>query len=452
MRQRLLFLLMTCTFAGGMTTFTYCQESSTSKTKLDRDSARQLQEVIQAEFPNANVRLRPLHSSIIVSGSVETPEISQQIVQVAEDYYPKVINNIDTEYQPADTSLQLKIIKLSRLPADKAASTIKQLFDEYVIQGLRLEAHPDLNALIMRGRPELVSQLSALLNELDAASPTSHRDTTNPSSVAGPLTEQVVTAEQQVLNDRLADLRDQYHASAKKPSDKEKKKAAESLSKIRQLMEDAFDNRLGQQMDQVKRLQARLTTLQNRIEQREKQHSQLIDQATQELLNGERSVFPATAPRSPESTSPIQPTGGGDEFNVLLRLATQLGSIKNDVERTKKMHEKGYVSSAAVAEKELELKAANAQLGLMRGSYETAIQRTELQLRQAKVELEYATEEYAAARKSNDSSPGTIPQSQLRKLALEREQAALAVQRVELDLMEAHRQYDAFHATTVKEK
>ncbi|MFW6170605.1 MAG: type II and III secretion system protein family protein [Planctomycetota bacterium] len=56
--------------------------------------ARQLQMLIEAEFPDANVRVRPLSSSVYLSGYVPSPAAVQSIVKIAEDYYPKVVNDL----------------------------------------------------------------------------------------------------------------------------------------------------------------------------------------------------------------------------------------------------------------------------------------------------------------------------------------------------------------------
>ncbi len=56
--------------------------------------ARQLELVLQSEFPDAAIRVRPLASSVILTGFVDRPEIVDRVVRIASDYYPKVINNI----------------------------------------------------------------------------------------------------------------------------------------------------------------------------------------------------------------------------------------------------------------------------------------------------------------------------------------------------------------------
>ena len=56
--------------------------------------AKELQLLLETEFPNASIRVRPLQSSVVLSGWVDGPEVISRVVRMAEDYYPSVINNI----------------------------------------------------------------------------------------------------------------------------------------------------------------------------------------------------------------------------------------------------------------------------------------------------------------------------------------------------------------------
>lgn len=56
--------------------------------------ARELANLLKAEFPDAALNVRPLASSVVISGYVPSASMVGQIVRVAEDYYPNVINNM----------------------------------------------------------------------------------------------------------------------------------------------------------------------------------------------------------------------------------------------------------------------------------------------------------------------------------------------------------------------
>ena len=75
--------------------------------------ARQLELVLQSEFPNAAVRVRPLASSVILVGFVDRPEVVDRMVQIAEDYYPKVINNISVG-GVQQVALHVRVMEVAR--------------------------------------------------------------------------------------------------------------------------------------------------------------------------------------------------------------------------------------------------------------------------------------------------------------------------------------------------
>lgn len=75
--------------------------------------ARQLQMFIEAEFPDAKVRVRPLSSSVYLSGYVPSPSAVESIVKIAEDYYPKVINDLQIG-GVQQILLKTKVMEVSR--------------------------------------------------------------------------------------------------------------------------------------------------------------------------------------------------------------------------------------------------------------------------------------------------------------------------------------------------
>ena len=75
--------------------------------------ARQLEMVLHSEFPHAAVRVRPLASSVVLTGFVDKPETVSRIVRIAEDYYPKVINNISVS-GAQQVALHVKVMEVSR--------------------------------------------------------------------------------------------------------------------------------------------------------------------------------------------------------------------------------------------------------------------------------------------------------------------------------------------------
>ena len=75
--------------------------------------ARRLEMVLRAEFPNAAIRVRPLDNSVILAGYVDRPEVIGQVVAIAEDFYPKVINNISVG-GVQQVALHARVMEVSR--------------------------------------------------------------------------------------------------------------------------------------------------------------------------------------------------------------------------------------------------------------------------------------------------------------------------------------------------
>lgn len=75
--------------------------------------ARELQQLLQIEFPDAQLRVRQLSQSVVISGHVPSANMVHQVVLMAEDYYPKVINNI-TVAGSQTILLHTKVMEVSR--------------------------------------------------------------------------------------------------------------------------------------------------------------------------------------------------------------------------------------------------------------------------------------------------------------------------------------------------
>ena len=74
---------------------------------------QELELVLKTEFPDASLRLRPLNSSLYISGFVPKAEMVGSIVRVAEDYFPKIVNNM-TVGGVQKVLLHVKVMEVSR--------------------------------------------------------------------------------------------------------------------------------------------------------------------------------------------------------------------------------------------------------------------------------------------------------------------------------------------------
>lgn len=75
--------------------------------------AKELELLLETEFPNSSLAVRPLASSVVISGWVDSPEIISRVVTMAEDYYPKVINNIRVG-DNQQVMLHVQVMEVSR--------------------------------------------------------------------------------------------------------------------------------------------------------------------------------------------------------------------------------------------------------------------------------------------------------------------------------------------------
>jgi pilus assembly protein CpaC len=75
--------------------------------------ARELTMVLRSAFPNAALKVVPVANSVMISGFVDQPEHVERIVRIAEEYYPKVINNMAVG-GCQQVLLHVKVMEVSR--------------------------------------------------------------------------------------------------------------------------------------------------------------------------------------------------------------------------------------------------------------------------------------------------------------------------------------------------
>jgi len=56
--------------------------------------AQELSMILRQEFPNASLRVIPVSDGVLISGYVDQADDVRYIMQIAEEYYPRVLNNI----------------------------------------------------------------------------------------------------------------------------------------------------------------------------------------------------------------------------------------------------------------------------------------------------------------------------------------------------------------------
>jgi len=75
--------------------------------------AQELKMILQMQFPNAALQVVPLSNSVLIGGYVDQPEHVQRIVDIAEEYYPKVLNNMSVS-GVQQVLLRVKVYEVSR--------------------------------------------------------------------------------------------------------------------------------------------------------------------------------------------------------------------------------------------------------------------------------------------------------------------------------------------------
>jgi pilus assembly protein CpaC len=74
---------------------------------------QELTMVLRSAFPRAALKVVPVANAVMISGYVEQPEQIDRIIRVAEEFYPKVINNM-TVGGCQQVMLHVKIMEVSR--------------------------------------------------------------------------------------------------------------------------------------------------------------------------------------------------------------------------------------------------------------------------------------------------------------------------------------------------
>ncbi|HOP76937.1 MAG TPA: pilus assembly protein N-terminal domain-containing protein [Thermogutta sp.] len=75
--------------------------------------ARELDLLLKSQFPNCSIKVIPIASGVLLSGYVDQQEHVSRIIQIAEEYYPRVINNL-TLGGVHEVLLHVKVMEVSR--------------------------------------------------------------------------------------------------------------------------------------------------------------------------------------------------------------------------------------------------------------------------------------------------------------------------------------------------
>lgn len=88
--------------------------------------ARELAMLLKSQFPNSSLKVVPVASGVLISGYVDQPGHVSLIMRIAEEYYPRVINNI-TISGVQQVLLHVKVMEVSRTKLRKLGFDFAQI-------------------------------------------------------------------------------------------------------------------------------------------------------------------------------------------------------------------------------------------------------------------------------------------------------------------------------------
>ncbi|MGA2501984.1 MAG: pilus assembly protein N-terminal domain-containing protein, partial [Tepidisphaeraceae bacterium] len=75
--------------------------------------SREFSDLVRSEFRTASIRVRPVANGVLLTGSVDQPEQVSKIMELAQEYYPKVFSNIIV-VNVHQVLLHVKVMEVSR--------------------------------------------------------------------------------------------------------------------------------------------------------------------------------------------------------------------------------------------------------------------------------------------------------------------------------------------------
>ncbi len=108
--------------------------------------ATELTDLLTTSFPEATLRVRPLAEGVYIVGFVPTPDMVDEIIALAEDYFPSVINGI-TVGGVHQVALHVKVMEASR-------SKLRQLGLDWQLTGSKVNSFQGVGGLIAQAYDE----------------------------------------------------------------------------------------------------------------------------------------------------------------------------------------------------------------------------------------------------------------------------------------------------------
>jgi pilus assembly protein CpaC len=123
--------------------------------------ARELAAVLKAQFPRTTLNVVPVGTAVLLSGYVDQPEHVSRIVQIAEQFYPRVINNM-TVSGVQQVLLHVKVMEVSRTKLRKLGFDFQTIFGGTTITSTVNGISPDTATLLVNHTADFTGLLEAL--------------------------------------------------------------------------------------------------------------------------------------------------------------------------------------------------------------------------------------------------------------------------------------------------
>ncbi|HEX4143656.1 MAG TPA: pilus assembly protein N-terminal domain-containing protein [Pirellulales bacterium] len=126
---------------------------------------RELTELLKAEFPGAAITVRPTAAGVVLGGTVDRADDVNRIITMAQDYYPKVINNIYVGGVP-QVILHVKVMEVSRTKLRDAGIDLTDVFSQgnsfFSTQAAGITKMTQLPEVVYPGQLPITSVVSGL--------------------------------------------------------------------------------------------------------------------------------------------------------------------------------------------------------------------------------------------------------------------------------------------------
>ncbi|MCA9099534.1 MAG: pilus assembly protein N-terminal domain-containing protein [Planctomycetales bacterium] len=122
---------------------------------------RELEMILEAQFPNASLTVSPLENSVIIGGYVTHAEHVNKVVEIASDYYPKVINNVELA-GVQQVLLQVKVMEVSRTKLRNLGVDLDFIFGDDTFATSIAGRDKNILLNVIDGNTDLLFEIEAL--------------------------------------------------------------------------------------------------------------------------------------------------------------------------------------------------------------------------------------------------------------------------------------------------